>query len=113
MDEVLARRVVAMLDSGVDIQTVAHAHGVMEDGVWEAMAVVAGIDYPPGTRVRLRGTPIPLTLRSSVGTVVGPAEGAGGYLLVRLDEPAIYHQADGTEYDLDVICEMADNLERE
>ena len=64
----------------------------------------------PNTRVRLRGAPIALTLRTSDGVVVGPDRWAG-FVIVRLDEPAIYHHADGRLEDLPEIREFVENLD--
>ena len=64
----------------------------------------------PGTRVRLRSANHLVDLRSSFGTVVRPDEW-DDYYIVRLDEPAIYHNADGTTRDLPEIAQMVDNLD--
>jgi hypothetical protein len=64
----------------------------------------------PNTRVRLRGKPIALTLRTPDGVVVGPDRWAG-FVIVRLDEPAIYHHADGRLEDLPEIREFVENLD--
>ncbi len=72
------------------------------------------LDYRlrPGTRVRVLGNPIQVTLRANTGKIVRQEEGAegGGYFLVQLDEPAVYHWADGREEDLREILEHGDNL---
>jgi hypothetical protein len=62
-----------------------------------------------GTRVLLRDHPIGLRLRSFGGTIARPDE-PDGYLVVRLDEPAIYFHADGTTENLTEIVEARDNL---
>jgi hypothetical protein len=65
-----------------------------------------------GARVRLRGEPVAVTLRSAVGTIEAPDPDLEGYYFVRLDTPALYHRADGTEESLPVIREAWDNLEQ-
>lgn len=65
---------------------------------------------PPGTRVRVRSASHLVDLRSSTGVVVRPDEWDGHYV-IRLDEPALYHDPDGTERDLWEISEAADNME--
>ncbi len=63
-----------------------------------------------GTRVRLRSASHVIELRSDTGTVVRPDRWAG-YYVIRLDQPAIYHQADGSLRDLSEIVELEDNLD--
>jgi hypothetical protein len=62
-----------------------------------------------GTHVRLRDHPVGVRLRSFRGTVARPDD-TDGYLVVRLDEPAIYFRADGTTENLSEIVEARDNL---
>lgn len=56
----------------------------------------------PGTRVRLRGKPIAVTLRDPHGVVVREDEDAE-YFIVRLDQPALYDDVDGTEELHDIV----------
>ena len=65
-----------------------------------------------GTRVRVCGptTALGVTLASPEGTVVGPAEW-GGYYIVRLDQPARYQVADGHVEMLAELREYWDNLD--
>lgn len=64
----------------------------------------------PGRRARLRTTITPLELRTDTGTVIGPAE-YEGYYVIRLDEAAIYHEADGGVHDVEMVRIGSDNLE--
>jgi hypothetical protein len=64
---------------------------------------------PPGTRVRLLSSSHAVRLRSNTGTVQRPDEDAD-YYVIRLDAPAIYLHADGSESDLAEIVEDVDNL---
>jgi hypothetical protein len=68
------------------------------------------IPLEPNTRVRLLTTIQPLELHAATGTVVGPAE-YEDYYVVRLDVPAIYHEADGGVHDVELIRAGVDNLE--
>lgn len=72
--------------------------------------VAVGPQLSVGTRVRLRSASHLVELRSPFGEIVRPDEYAG-YYVVRLDHPALYHQADGTVRELPEIVEMADNME--
>jgi hypothetical protein len=63
-----------------------------------------------GTRVRLTSSSHTLTLRSDTGTVIGPSPTDEGYVLVRLDQPAIYDNGFRRE-DLWEIVEAPDNLQ--
>lgn len=65
---------------------------------------------PLGARVRLRGKPICVTLRSRLGRVIEP-DRSGCYDVIRLDEPAIYDNGVGETRDLHDIVEPADNLD--
>ena len=67
------------------------------------------LSLKPGTRVRLAGDVVGVTLRSPHGSVVRP-DMYDGYYIVRLDSPAIYHHADGTTDDLHELVEAIDNL---
>ncbi|MBI4321802.1 MAG: hypothetical protein HY675_25190 [Chloroflexi bacterium] len=64
----------------------------------------------PDTRVMLRTAIAPLELRTPFGTVVGPAD-FEDYYVVRMDIPAIYHEADGDVHDVEFVCPGRDNLE--
>lgn len=68
----------------------------------------ADVAFSPGMRVRLDGAPINTTLTTSLGTVI--AEDRWDTYIVRLDSPAIYHNADGTEQRLDEIRVLSFNL---
>jgi hypothetical protein len=72
------------------------------------MAAQPGIRV--GTRVRIPTPHHTLTLRKDSGTVVGTAPLDPGYLLVRLDEPALYDNG-FRQKDLQEIVEAPDNLE--
>jgi hypothetical protein len=63
-----------------------------------------------GARVRLLGQGPSYRLATDTGTVVGPDPVYAGYLLVHLDEPAIYQCADGHTELLAEIPEADDNL---
>ena len=63
-----------------------------------------------GTRVRLRAPSPLLRLRSDMGTVVRKDQWAD-YYVIRLDRPALYHDAEGRVEELTEICEDIDNLE--
>jgi len=67
------------------------------------------VNVQPGTRVELIGEPIGVTLNESTGVIVGPSQWEG-YVVVRLDRPGIYHNADGTDEPIDEIVEAPDNL---
>jgi hypothetical protein len=62
----------------------------------------------PGMRVRLDGAPINTTLTTPIGTIV--AEDPWDAYIVRLDSPAVYRNADGTEQRLDEIRVLSFNL---
>jgi hypothetical protein len=62
-----------------------------------------------GTRVRLLGCPVGVTLRDADGTVVRP-DTLDGYYIVRLDIPALYLGTDGHTEELSEIREAWDNL---
>ena len=63
-----------------------------------------------GARVRLRSASHVVTLRSADGEVVRP-DTYDGYYVVRLDQPALHHEADGRTRELPEIVELAENLE--
>ncbi|HEY7907968.1 MAG TPA: hypothetical protein VIC60_03800 [Thermomicrobiales bacterium] len=67
------------------------------------------VDLAPGTRVQITAKPIGVTLASSTGVIVNKSKWEG-YYLVRLDKPAIYHKADGTDESIDEIVEAPDNF---
>ena len=62
-----------------------------------------------GTRVKLTGELVGVTLRDQHGSVVRP-DTYDGYYVVRLDAPAIYRHPDGSCEDLDEVVEALDNL---
>lgn len=63
----------------------------------------------PGTRVRLRYKPTAVTLRAPEGTVERQDQW-DDYVIVKLDEPAVYENADGSTEPLHEIRVMVDNL---
>lgn len=67
------------------------------------------VTLKPGTRVRLAGDVVGVSLRDANGSVVRPDLYAG-YYVVRLDVPAIFHRADGKTEDLYELVEAIDNL---
>ncbi|MBI4318767.1 MAG: hypothetical protein HY675_09775 [Chloroflexi bacterium] len=66
-------------------------------------------ELKPGTRVRLRAPAAPLELTSDSGTVIGPAEW-DGYYVIKLDRPARYHHADPRVEEIDLVREDVENL---
>jgi len=62
-----------------------------------------------GARVRLRSASHVVTLRGDTGEVIRP-DVYDGYYVIRLDEPALYHEPDGTIRELPEIVELAANL---
>jgi len=66
--------------------------------------------FKPGVRVRLHAAHFLVDLRSPTGTIVRP-DTYDDYFVVRLDEPAVYHNADGTTTELTEICEAFDNMD--
>jgi len=64
-----------------------------------------------GTRVRIQGNPIAVTLSANTGRIVAPDDKYEGYYVVQLDSPARYHHADGSSEELAEIVEYWDNLE--
>jgi len=75
----------------------------------EMLSSAPTIDVQPGTRVELMDEPIGVTLSSLTGEVVGPSRWEG-FVVVRLDKPGVYHNADGTDEPIDEIVEAPDNL---
>ena len=63
-----------------------------------------------GTRVCPRSPSRLVTLRSKLGRIVRP-DVWDGYYVVRLDQPALYHGADGSAQELKEIREAADYLD--
>ncbi len=63
-----------------------------------------------GTRVCLRSPSRLVTLRSNLGRIARP-DVWDGYYIVELDQPAIYHEADGSSQELTEIREAVDNLD--
>ena len=63
-----------------------------------------------GMRVRLRAPTWGLTLRSDTGTVVGPDED-DGYYVIRLDQPALYDHGTGQPEELTEVVEASDNMD--
>lgn len=76
----------------------------------DAQPVSVSGDLRSGTRVMLRGNPVGTTLRSRTGYVVGPDSIWDGFFIVHLDQPAIYHQANGETEELAEVREGFDNL---
>ena len=70
---------------------------------------LSGCVVQPGMRVEFIGEPIGVTLEDPTGVIVGPSRWEG-YVVVRLDKPGIYHNADGTDEPIDEIVEAPDNL---
>jgi hypothetical protein len=65
---------------------------------------------PPGTRVRIVAPSPVVELRSDTGTIIGPDQWEG-YYLIHLDLPAISRDtAGGTPEDLPDIREHTENL---
>lgn len=67
-------------------------------------------DLRPDVRVIIRGNLASVTLRSRTGFIVGPNAFWEDFFIVRLDQPAIYHHANGETDDLAEIREGIDNL---
>jgi hypothetical protein len=65
----------------------------------------------PGTRVRIQGKPIAVTLSADTGTILASDAEYDGYYVVHLDSPATYRHADGSSEELTEIVEYWDNLE--
>ena len=63
-----------------------------------------------GARVRLRSSSHVLDLRANTGSIAGRDAWDDGYL-IRLDQPALYHHADGRVEELAEIVEMVDNFD--
>lgn len=63
----------------------------------------------PGTRVRIGSKATAVTLRAAEG-IVARQDQWDDYVIVRLDEPATYENADGSTASLAEIRVMIDNL---
>ncbi len=63
-----------------------------------------------GTRVRIVDHPVQITLRAFTGVIIRPDEW-DDYYVIRLGEPALYHQADDSNEELRKIVEHHDNLD--
>jgi hypothetical protein len=66
--------------------------------------------FARGTRVQLTSASHAIELRADTGTIVGPDPQNDGYYIVRLDQPALYLQADGSTTELREIVQFADNM---
>lgn len=64
----------------------------------------------PGTRVRVVDHPVQVTLQTPTGVIARP-DAYDDYYIVRLDECAIFHNADGSEELIPEIAEHIDNLD--
>lgn len=82
------------------------AHQITGD---EMLSSAPTTDVQPGMRVELMDEPIGVTLSSLTGEVVGPSRWEG-FVVVRLDKPGVYHNADGTDEPIEEIVEAPDNL---
>jgi len=67
------------------------------------------VDLTPGSRIRITAKPIGVTLTLPTGVVIGPSEWEG-YYVIRLDAPAVYHHADGTDEAFEELVEAFDNF---
>ena len=77
---------------------------------WKRWARKGRAKVSVGVRVRLKERLIAVDLAANTGTVTG-SDIWDGYYIVRLDQPAKHHNADGTVEDLPKIREAWDNLE--
>jgi hypothetical protein len=64
-----------------------------------------------GTRVRILGRPIAVTLSTNTGTIEKPAPEYEGHYMVRLDSPATDRHVDGSTEPITELVEYWDNLE--
>jgi hypothetical protein len=64
----------------------------------------------PGSRVMVQGEPSGLTLRSHYGYIVSPDHLWDDFYIVRLDQPAVYYNLDGSIDEWVEIREAVDNL---
>ncbi|MGI8687910.1 MAG: hypothetical protein ACR2M3_04950 [Thermomicrobiales bacterium] len=71
--------------------------------------VIPVVDLAPGSRIQITAKPIGVTLTLPTGVVIGPSEWEG-YYVIRLDAPAIYHHADGTDEAFEELVEAFDNF---
>lgn len=76
----------------------------------EANSMIESEMLKPGTRVRLRAPNHLLELKSDTGWVVRPDDW-GDYYIIRLDQPALYHHADGHTEALAEVREDVDNMD--
>jgi len=76
----------------------------------EAVCMIEQQPLAIGTRVRLRSPSRMVVLRSKLGHIARP-DVWDGYYIVRLDEPALYHESAGSVQELTEIREAGDNLE--
>jgi hypothetical protein len=81
----------------------------MSNRTFDTETIIDDANLTPGTRVRLRGTPIGVTLANPTGTIV-EADEWDGYYSIHLDLPARYHCADGRTELIQTIREAGDNL---
>ena len=65
----------------------------------------------PGTRVRIAPQPIALALTRDTGTVMRSDPEYLGYYIIRLDEPATYHNVDGRTEPVGELLECWDNID--
>ena len=72
--------------------------------------MITGHELKPGTRVRLRSSSQVVELRAATGTIARP-DRYQDYYVIRLDQPAVYYNADGTTRDLPEIVEAIDNFD--
>src|SRR5579859_2719343 len=72
--------------------------------------VVTKHDLKAGTRVRLRSSSHVVELRASTGTIKRPDQ-LQDYYVIRLDQPALYLNVDGTTRDLPEIVETIDDFD--
>jgi hypothetical protein len=72
--------------------------------------VITEHELKPGTRIRLRSSSHVIELRAATGTIARP-DRYKDYYVIRLDQPALYVNADGTTRDLPEIVEAIDNFD--
>jgi hypothetical protein len=66
--------------------------------------------FVPGARVRLRAPSPGLKLTSDLGTIVGPGD-YDGYFVVRLDAPALLKHHGDTPEILEEVIQLYDNMD--
>ncbi len=81
----------------------------MSNRAFDTETIIDDADFAPGTRVRIHGKPVGVTLNSQTGTIIKAGEW-DGYFIVHLDAPALYHRADGRTEPIYDVREAADNL---